>query len=208
VLLASPPDVYSGRRWQCALMAYLISGAGMMDKVGILAYGSLIGEPGPEIEPSIVRRIACVTPFKVEFARASKTRTGGPSLVPYEAGAQVDDRSAGVTLDEAPDGWALHLLRSDGTGRISDEPGYRRSASPPHQSCDSDLPFRRRDTTPRLTRYREDNPTRRRELDAGGAAALFTPNARARNASAAASASPKPFLEVSARQRRCRRARC
>ena len=39
----------------------------MPDKVGILAYGSLIGDPGPEIEPHMIRRIPCNTPFKVEL---------------------------------------------------------------------------------------------------------------------------------------------
>jgi hypothetical protein len=61
----------------------------MADSVGILAYGSLICEPGPEIEPVIARRISCQTPFKVEFARTSKTRKGGPTLVPCDDGSQV-----------------------------------------------------------------------------------------------------------------------
>ena len=66
-----------------------ICGDAMGDDVGILAYGSLIDDPGPEIEPHITRRISCRTPFKVEFARASRTRTGGPTLVPYAEGSQV-----------------------------------------------------------------------------------------------------------------------
>lgn len=61
----------------------------MADTVGILAYGSLIGDPGPEIEPHIIRRISCRTPFDVEFARASRMRTGGPSLIPYDDGSHV-----------------------------------------------------------------------------------------------------------------------
>jgi hypothetical protein len=61
----------------------------MADTIGILAYGSLIGDPGAEIEPHIARRISCRTPFKVEFARTSKTRKGGPTLVPYKDGSEV-----------------------------------------------------------------------------------------------------------------------
>ena len=61
----------------------------MTSTVGILAYGSLIGEPGAEIESVILRRIDCRTPFKVEFARTSKTREGGPTLVPYDSGTEV-----------------------------------------------------------------------------------------------------------------------
>ena len=59
-------------------------------KVGILAYGSLIDNPGKEIEPLIIDRINCKTPFKVEFARTSSSRGGAPTLIPYEAGNEVN----------------------------------------------------------------------------------------------------------------------
>ena len=77
----------------------------MADTIGILAYGSLIGDPGPEIEPHITRRIACRTPFKVEFARTSRTRKGGPTLVPYEKGSPVAAQIlvVNVSLKEATD---------------------------------------------------------------------------------------------------------
>lgn len=61
-----------------------------MSTVGILAYGSLIEEPGKEIEPRIIRRINDIeTPFPIEFARSSKSRGGAPTLIPIENGAQV-----------------------------------------------------------------------------------------------------------------------
>jgi hypothetical protein len=44
----------------------------MTGKIGILAYGSLIDDPGAKIEPFIFHRVVCRTPFKVEFARTSK----------------------------------------------------------------------------------------------------------------------------------------
>jgi len=69
-----------------------------MTTVGILAYGSLIADPGPEIEPAIVDRIKCETPFKVEFARTSKRRAGAPTLVPYKAGGQVSSELLVVAL--------------------------------------------------------------------------------------------------------------
>lgn len=51
-----------------------------MSTVGILAYGSLIEEPGKEIEPRIIRRINDIeTPFPIEFARSSKSRGGAPN---------------------------------------------------------------------------------------------------------------------------------
>lgn len=57
--------------------------------IGILAYGSLINNSGPEIEPLIIKRIKCITPFKVEYARSSKSRSGAPTLIPYENGKEV-----------------------------------------------------------------------------------------------------------------------
>ena len=64
--------------------------------IGILAYGSLIPNPGAEIGPVTVRRIGGVeTPFRVEFARSSRVRDGAPTLVPVtRGGAKV----AGVVL--------------------------------------------------------------------------------------------------------------
>ena len=62
-----------------------------MKRIGILAYGSLIGDPGKELEPLIRERISNVqTPFSVEFARSSSFRDGAPTLVPIQdGGAQV-----------------------------------------------------------------------------------------------------------------------
>jgi len=59
--------------------------------IGILAYGSLIDDPGDEIGPLIRDRIVCRTPFKIEYARFSKSRGGAPTLIPVEKdGAQVN----------------------------------------------------------------------------------------------------------------------
>jgi len=59
-------------------------------KIGILAFGSLIGDPGDELKPKIAMRIKMLTPFGVEYGRYSgKTRGGAPTLVPHEAGAPV-----------------------------------------------------------------------------------------------------------------------
>jgi hypothetical protein len=55
--------------------------------VGILAFGSLVENPGSELAPNIVRRIVgAETPFAVEFARSSRTRDGAPTLVPVSVG--------------------------------------------------------------------------------------------------------------------------
>lgn len=58
--------------------------------IGILAYGSLINDPGEEIRELIINRIECITPFRVEFARSSKTRSGAPTLIPYEDGEYIN----------------------------------------------------------------------------------------------------------------------
>lgn len=56
-------------------------------RIGILAYGSLIEDPGFEIEPHIVEKVAGVeTPFRIEFVRTSPIRGGGPTVVPVEIG--------------------------------------------------------------------------------------------------------------------------
>ena len=55
--------------------------------IGILAYGSLIPNPGAEIGAVTVGRIAGVeTPFRVEFSRSSRVRDGAPTLVPVDKG--------------------------------------------------------------------------------------------------------------------------
>ena len=64
--------------------------------IGILAYGSLIPNPGTEIAPVTVRRIGGVeTPFRVEFSRSSRVRDGAPTLVPVTRGGA---RVTGVVL--------------------------------------------------------------------------------------------------------------
>ena len=62
-----------------------------MKRIGILAYGSLIDNPGPELGPNTVAKIKDVyTPFMVEFARKSQSRNYAPTLVPVaEGGASV-----------------------------------------------------------------------------------------------------------------------
>lgn len=53
-------------------------------KIGILAYGSLINNSGNEISELEIERIDCETPFNVEFARTSSTRSNAPTLIPVE----------------------------------------------------------------------------------------------------------------------------
>jgi hypothetical protein len=58
-------------------------------KVGILAYGSLIPDPGLEIGAKIRMRVKTQSPFPVEYGRLSQTRGGAPTLVAHPQGAPV-----------------------------------------------------------------------------------------------------------------------
>jgi hypothetical protein len=96
--------------------------------VGILAYGSLIADPGVEIDPLIVGRIETVTPFPVEYARLSATRGGAPTAVPHSRGHPVKAKVL-VLADMVSLGEARSLLwrretRNEGSGKA-----YRESQS-------------------------------------------------------------------------------
>lgn len=63
----------------------------MSSRIGVLAYGSLIDDPGCELaDAEVARRLEVETPFPVEFARKSRSRDGAPTLVPVDGiGARV-----------------------------------------------------------------------------------------------------------------------
>lgn len=100
-----------------------------MEFVGILAYGSLIQDPGSEILPRLTRRIRVQTPFGVEFGRYSNTRGGAPTLVPHPCGRPVNAEILvlrdGIGLDEARDLLWRRETRKEGT-----DLRYRRGSSP------------------------------------------------------------------------------
>ncbi|MGY3038812.1 cation transport regulator ChaC [Rhodanobacter sp. TND4EL1] len=57
--------------------------------IGVLAYGSLISDPGEELAAVIVgEKRDVLTPFHVEFARSSLKRCGAPTLVPVASGGR------------------------------------------------------------------------------------------------------------------------
>jgi len=97
-------------------------------RVGILAYGSLLEEPGEEIGPRIVERIAGVeTPFHIEFVRSSPTRGGAPTVAPVASGGAVvlgtvlvlDDR---VSIEEARDMLWRRETRREGSRQRYQKP--------------------------------------------------------------------------------------
>lgn len=77
--------------------------------VAVLAYGSLLYRPGPELAAVIVGRRPCRTPFPVEYGRASGRWGGGPVLTPHPAGGPVDGQL--LLLADAVDlGAAVDML--------------------------------------------------------------------------------------------------
>jgi len=89
--------------------------------IGILAFGSLIADPGPELAPKITMRIKTPTPFPVEYGRYSgKTRGQAPTVVRHEAGAPVSAEilvlDDAVTVAEATDMLWRRERRKCGSG--------------------------------------------------------------------------------------------
>jgi hypothetical protein len=63
--------------------------------IGILAYGSLIANPGWEIQKYTERVMCCIeTPFAVEYARRSENRAFAPTLVPVPKGKGIPVQAA------------------------------------------------------------------------------------------------------------------
>ena len=88
--------------------------------VGILAFGSLVEEPGAELEAVITRRIQVETPFLVEFARSSQSRDGAPTLVPVSQGGAHIPASVLVLDDCVTVAGARAMLYRRETGRLND----------------------------------------------------------------------------------------
>lgn len=79
-------------------------------RVAVMAYGSLLYDPGPELGPLIQERLPRRTPFPVEYGRVSAKWGGGPVLVPHGDGGRVE--GALLVLTPACDlGKAVEALR-------------------------------------------------------------------------------------------------
>jgi hypothetical protein len=78
--------------------------------LGILAYGSLIDDPGEEIGGATSRRVAMKTPFAIEFGRSSHTRGGAPTLVPVKVGGAAVNAVLLVLKDSVSEEQAASML--------------------------------------------------------------------------------------------------
>ena len=98
----------------------------MTGTVGILAYGSVIDDPGDEIAPLIVGTTRdLMTPFGIELARASDTRGGAPTLVPMDSGGMSAPAALlqlRTDLKTAKDLLYRREIRKIGTGRTYSDP--------------------------------------------------------------------------------------
>ena len=80
-----------------------------MTRIAILGFGSLIEDSGEELRARIRGRVERVqTPFKIEFARKSRTRGRAPTLIPVDDGgspvnAVLLELDPSVGLAEAKD---------------------------------------------------------------------------------------------------------
>jgi hypothetical protein len=112
-------------------------------RLGILAYGSLLEEPGGELAPLIVERISGTqTPFRIEFFRSSPMRGGAPTVVPVEnAGASVRGTVLvlhdSVSIEHARDLLWRRETRREGTGQRYQEPT---GTADPNQMIAEELP--------------------------------------------------------------------
>mgnify|MGYP001086266631 CR=1 FL=1 len=75
-------------------------------KIGILAFGSLIDDPGEELQSVIAeRKEGVITPFNIEYGRKSSKRGNAPTLIPVSDGglkvkATLLVLKEGLTLEE------------------------------------------------------------------------------------------------------------
>jgi hypothetical protein len=96
-----------------------------MNTIGILAYGSLIGDPGPELA-AVTRLIIdnVPTPFGIEYARSSRGRGGAPTLIPVDdGGVSVNAKVLVLDNDVAPT-TARDMLWRRETNRVGSDRGY------------------------------------------------------------------------------------
>lgn len=108
----------------------------VVKRIALLVYGSVIDDPGKEIKAAQAQVIPNVqTPFPVEYARSSKKRDGGPTLVPMppESGfspvkAELFVMRSGVTEKEAAD-----MLYRREIGKVGGGQKYHPDHSNPNQ---------------------------------------------------------------------------
>lgn len=98
--------------------------------LGILAFGSLIHDPGAELAAATASRREVWTPFPVEFARSSGKRGGAPTLVPVSSGGSRVRAVVLVLRDGISEADAASILWRREIGEIKSGRAYIRPADP------------------------------------------------------------------------------
>lgn len=101
-----------------------------MSKIGILAYGSLLVDPGGEIESKIIKTKDSKTPFKVEFARKSSGRDGAPTLIPVEEGGAKVNAKILILKRDITEEEASHMLYRRERDKVWSGKKYKRPIDP------------------------------------------------------------------------------
>lgn len=101
-----------------------------MNKIAILAYGSLIDNAGEEIEPLIIKKIKCQTPFNVEYARSSKSRGGAPTLIPVASSGEQVKATLLVLKDDTDLNYAKSILWRRERHKVGDDKNYTELKNP------------------------------------------------------------------------------
>ncbi len=130
VLLTDPRDhsLVSSAAGHVESVSVIHSGGVTM--IGILAYGSLINDPGSELEAIIADRKAAETPFPIEFARSSDTRGGAPTLVPVEEGGAKVSAIVFVLNPSISEAEAANILWRRETRKIGSGQPYKPPVNP------------------------------------------------------------------------------
>jgi len=112
-----------------------------VSSIGILAYGSLIDDPGEEIQAVVLSKLEGVqTPFKVEFARSSTGRSGAPTLVPVEEGGACVKAVILVLKEQVAVDKAKDMLWRRETNQVFSSNSYEPSPNPgPDTVCIKEL---------------------------------------------------------------------
>lgn len=112
-----------------------------MNSVGILAYGSLIDDPGCEIEAVISsKREDVQTPFNVEFARCSSTHGGAPTLIPVEEGGAPVQAVILVLKRHISEKQAMDMLYRREIHQVGGKQSYKPCRAPgPNTMCIQEL---------------------------------------------------------------------
>jgi uracil permease len=122
------------------LLNWILPGENQRYHLGILVYGSMMGDCGKEIKRNIQTTIPVITPFPVEYARKSKNRYHAPVLVPVKTDgsrvkAQILVMKPGISMHKACD-----LLYRRAINFV-DEPAIVYADKDLHENSDLDIQY-------------------------------------------------------------------